>query len=167
MPGMEDNRSARPSLVFRVGITGARNLRAHQLDHVQKQLKAVFTLVKAEMKQLALLKDVTDAYASETGEQLEPRLYLITPLAFGADRMAAQEALDQEYEIFVPMPFPEKVYENDFTGNIGKSPDAKPVSAEEDLAQFRRLLSRASGQSGTGWSTEFGPGRWRIRRPSV
>jgi hypothetical protein len=146
MPEMEDYRSTRPSLVLRLGITGARNLRADQLDHVQKQLKAVFQLVKEEMKQLTLLKEVADSYASEPSTQLEPRLVLITPLAFGADRMAAQEALDQELKIFVPMPFPQEVYEDDFTGNIGKSRHARPVSAEEDLAEFHKLLARASGR---------------------
>jgi fumarate reductase subunit D len=143
---MEDHRPARPSLALRLGITGARNLRADQLERIHEQLRDVFGLVKAEMERLASLKEVADSYASSPGAGLESKLSLITPLALGADRMAAREALGQGYEIFVPMPFPQEVYAEDFTGNMGKSPDAQPISAKEDLAEFHQFLSRASGR---------------------
>ena len=106
-----------------------------------------FGLVKTGMEQLASVKEVADSNASEACAGLRTRMYLLTPLALGADRMAARAALrDEGFEIFVPMPFPQKVYEEDFTGNIGKSPDAEPITAEQDLAEFRQLLSRASGR---------------------
>lgn len=146
LPEMDDIRTARPSLVLRLGITGARNLRADQLERIRRQLRNVFGLVKTEMEQLASVKEVADSYASDAGAGLRPRIYLVTPLALGADRLAARAALDQGFEIFVPMPFPQEVYEKDFTGNIGKSPDAEPITAEQDLGEFRQLLSRASGR---------------------
>lgn len=146
MPEMENSRPARPSLVLRLGITGARNLRADQLERIRKQLNDVFGLVKSEMEQLAAANAVADSYASEPGADLRPTVYLITPLALGADRLAAKAALDQECGIYVPMPFPQAVYEQDFTGNAGMSQDAEPISAEQDLAQFRHLLTLASGK---------------------
>lgn len=143
---MEDNQSARPSLVLRLGITGARNLHADQLERIHAQLRDVFALVKAEMERLAATQEIADSYASGRSAGVQPRLCLITPLAFGADRIAAKEALGLGYETFVPMPFPQTVYEQDFSGNIGKSAEAKPISAEEDLAEFRELLAKASGR---------------------
>jgi hypothetical protein len=143
--------------VLRLGITGARNLRADQLVRIRKQLKDVFTLVKTEMERLSSLQEVANAYAPGPGGMPLPRISLITPIALGADRLAAREALVQGYEIFVPMPFSQKVYEEDFTGNKGKSPDAEPISAEQDLAEFRQLLSRASGQLELDGARSSGP----------
>jgi hypothetical protein len=144
MPKTEDSTPPRPSLTLRLGITGARKLPPDQLDRIRSQLKDVFECVKAEMARLSSLKEVTDSYAPEPGA-LVPRIYLITPLALGADRLAASEALDQGCEVYVPMPFPRAVYEEDFTGCEGNPSDAKPVATEEDCAEFRQLLSRASG----------------------
>jgi hypothetical protein len=124
---------------------------------IHEQLKDVFGLVKTEMERLASLKEVADSYASSPGAVLEPKMSLLTPLALGADRMAALQALAQGYEIFVPMPFPQKVYEKDFTGNMGKSADAKPVSAAEDLAEFHQFLSRASGRLELDGERDSGP----------
>lgn len=147
MPEMEhDNKPARPSLVLRLGITGARNLRADQLARIRSQLKDVFASVKSEMEQLAAVKEVADSYASEPDAGPRPSIYLLTPLALGADRLAARAALDQGCGIFVPMPFPQRVYEEDFTGNVGKFPDAEPIAAEADLGEFRDLLALALGK---------------------
>lgn len=144
MPEMDDNKSGRPSLVLRLGITGARNLRADQLASLRVQLRDAFGLVKVEMERLASLKEVMGAYACGPGGEVQPRTVLITPLALGADRLAARAALDQGFEIFAPMPFSQPEYEKDFTGNIGKA-DAEPMSGEQDLGEFRQLLARASG----------------------
>jgi hypothetical protein len=146
MPAIEDSRSAQPLLAFRLGITGARNLRADQLARIHSQLGEAFALVKAEVERMSSLPEVVDAYAREPIGAVKARTYLLTPLAFGADRLAAREALDHGFEIFVPMPFPQEVYEEDFTGNAGKSPGVEPVAAEEDGREFRQLLSLASGK---------------------
>ena len=96
--------------MLRLGITGARNLRADQLVRIRKQLKDVFTLVKTEMERLSSLQEVANAYAPGPGGMPLPRISLITPIALGADRLAAREALVQGYEIFVPMPFSQKQF---------------------------------------------------------
>jgi hypothetical protein len=97
------------------------------------------------MERLSSLKEVAVAYAPGNGAGLLPRISLITPLALGADRLAARAALAQGFEIYVPMPFPQAAYEEDFTGNMGDT-DAPPIPAEEDLHEFRQLLSLASGK---------------------
>jgi hypothetical protein len=153
---MEDNKSVRPSLVLRLGVTGARNLRAVQIARIQAQLGDVFGLVKAEMERLAAMKEVAGSYACNAGGEVQPRTVLITPLALGADRLGAEAALDQGCEIFAPMPFPQEEYEKDFTGNRGKA-DAKPMSAEQDLGEFRQLLSRGSGWLELDGARSYGP----------
>jgi hypothetical protein len=156
MPEMEDSRPARPLLTLRLGITGARDLPSDQLDHIRSQLKHVVKLAKAEMERLSSLKKVADSYASGPSAVLLPRMYLITPLARGADRLAATEALKQRCQIYVPMPFPQAVYEESFTG--GNPSDANALSAEEDCAEFRQLLSSASGRMEMDGELSSGPG---------
>ncbi|MGA1984145.1 MAG: hypothetical protein ABSG84_16980 [Acidobacteriaceae bacterium] len=156
MPEMEDNQSARPSLVLRLGITGARHLRADQLERIRKQLRDVLGLVQVEMERLAGLDVVAASYAAEAEAGLQPKVYLVTPLALGADRLAARAALDQGFGIYVPMPFSKATYEEDFTGNLGKSTDAEPVSAEQDLGEFRELLARASARLELDGARSFG-----------
>jgi len=158
MPEMEDRIPARPMLALRLGITGARNLRTDQLNRIREHLKDVFALVKADMERLASLKEVAHAYAPGPGGMPLPRITLITPIALGADRLAAREALAQGCEIFVPMPFPQKEYEEDFTGIKDQSPDTEPISAEQDLAEFRQLISHTSGQLELDGARSSGPG---------
>jgi hypothetical protein len=153
MEEMDDSRPARPSLVLRLGITGARNLGGDQLERIRGQLKDVFGVIKAEMDRLSALKEIEESYAPGPGGRPVASVYLITPLALGADRMAAREALDHGCEIYVPMPFPQEVYEQDFAGCDDEEPGAKsaaqgakPQAGEEDCAEFRQLLSRASGR---------------------
>src|SRR5262245_12727605 len=56
--------------------------------------------------------------------------WIASSLAEGADRLAAEAALDMGFELFCPLPFEAAEYEKDFQG---------AASVEE----FRRLLSRA------------------------
>jgi hypothetical protein len=155
---MEANRPARPSLLLRLGITGARDLPADQSARIQAQLGEVFASVKLEMQRLSSLNQVADCYAHEAGAPPSPKICLITPLALGADRMAARQALDQGCEIYVPMPFPQEIYEQDFAvrddqdNDQDKYPAAKPPppgtthrDLEVNCAEFRRLLSKAAG----------------------
>ena len=157
MPEMEDSRPSRPTLALRLGITGARKLHADQLPRIRSQLKDVFASVKAELERLASQKEVASAYAPGPDGKLLPDIYLITPLALGADRLAASEALAQGCEIYVPMPFPQAVYEEDFTGCMDPGSDAKPLAGDEDCAEFRQLLSRASGRTELDGERNSGP----------
>jgi len=139
-PGKPDPR---PVLALRVGITGARDLHASQSDRLCRQLHTALDAVRQHMQYLASNADVANAYAHVQGQA--PELRFISPLARGADRLAADTALTLGYALHVPMPFPQAEYEKDFTG--AQKPHEAPLTAAEDLAQFRGLLERADA----GW----------------
>lgn len=141
-----DQRPAKPSLALRVGITGARRLSTRQRSRIQVELGFVLNLVKQEMERLAQATlEASDFYAHDPEKAPEVILRMTSPLARGADRLAAQAALEAGYELYVPMPFAQAEYEKDFTGSDGKLPDEIVQSAEEDLAEFSSLMSKAAG----------------------
>ena len=79
---------------------------------------------------------------------------LLTPLAKGADRLAAYAAKELNIPYIVVMPFSKKIYEKDF-------------DSREDLSEFRKLLSEAEaslelepyGNHKTGDINKYGPKR--------
>ena len=58
---------------------------------------------------------------------------LLTPLAEGADRLAAEVALASEIDLIVPLPMEQKEYERDF-------------ATAKSLAEFRALLAKAKSR---------------------
>ena len=62
---------------------------------------------------------------------VRPRLRFLSPLAEGADRLAAAAALDEGFALHAAMPFPHAEYKKDFAED--------PAS----LAAFQGLLGRA------------------------
>jgi hypothetical protein len=131
---------ARPRLVLRVGITGMRSLDAVRVkEALPSQLHSVLDLVRNEMVALAMDTAVADVY--EGGGKKGPvpfELRFLSPLARGADRLAAKAAHDLGYKLFVPMPFPQAEYEEDFT--VSKKPEEPGLSANGDLNEFKDLL---------------------------
>ncbi|HEY1736101.1 MAG TPA: hypothetical protein VGG12_05600, partial [Methylovirgula sp.] len=95
------------------------------------QLRAVLEKITATMHRLATEPNVVSRYARV--EQGAPLLRFISPLAHGADRLAAETALDLGYKLYVPMPFLQAEYEQDFK------------SSGDDFQDFRRLLTEADG----------------------
>jgi hypothetical protein len=128
----------KPRLALRVGVTGARALEAAQMPRLRAQAGAFFDLVSRHIAELATRQAVASSYAEPAGPA---SLRLLSPLARGADRLAAEAALEHGWQLHVPMPFTRDAYERDFTG--AQAPEEPPLSAAEDLAQFRHLLSRA------------------------
>jgi hypothetical protein len=102
------SRSERIPLVF--GVSGHRDLIPADLPKLHEQLRSVFARFRA-------------AYPATPFE-------LITPLAEGADRLAAEVALTADIGLLVPLPMKRKEYERDF-------------AASESLSEFRRLLGKA------------------------
>ncbi len=98
----------KPSFVF--GVSGHRDLVRTDLPELGKQLRDVF-----------------DRFISV---YRGAKFQLLTPLAEGADRAAAEEALAVGIPLVVPMPMPREEYERDFT-------------TVDSLADFRRLLTAA------------------------
>lgn len=119
-------RPQRPSLVFRIGVTGHRpgGLSDADLPVIRKLVSRVFDIVE----------DVVSAAALEPslGYNREYGLRVISPLSEGADRIVVAEALNREspFEFDCILPFPAKVCLDDFETSQSK-------------AEFSSLLSHA------------------------
>ena len=138
------NARAKPQLALRIGVTGARNLATSHLSHIHAKVRAALTCFRDEMNSIAQERAVARFYASDDKKACAPLLRIISPLALGADRLVAEEALALGYKLYVPMPFSRAEYEKDFAGtDPAKTPHALPMTAAEDLEQFRTLLARA------------------------
>lgn len=121
----------RPQLAFRVGITGTRSLNADQAEFLAPKLRHVLSITRQQVERIAAQDlRVLGAYAHPPGDTPKPVFRFISPLARGADRLAATQALALGYRLHVPMPFPLAKYEEDF-------------DTEEDLAEFRTLFAAA------------------------
>jgi hypothetical protein len=113
----------KPVAAFRVGITGSRALRPKAVAALRSRVAEVLRQVKAGVDRCARSDKATGAYQPGPA-----RLRLLSPLAEGADRLVADEAVALGYELYAPMPFAQAEYEKDF-------PDS--------IVEFRRLLAEA------------------------
>ncbi|HKP92593.1 MAG TPA: hypothetical protein VJS88_01760, partial [Chthoniobacterales bacterium] len=80
---------------FVFGVSGHRDLVATDEPELRRQVDKVFTAFAG-------------AYSGR-------RFQLLSPLAEGADRLAAQTALARGITLLVPMPMAQADYEQDFT----------------------------------------------------
>ncbi len=109
----------RPSLAFRVGVTGARDLSSEKLGSLRPAVTDFLALVARELTKLAEDPRARVAYdISPSGSGAQVELRLVSPLAEGADRLVACEALEAGFAIYAPLPFPQAEYEKDFPGSI-------------------------------------------------
>lgn len=109
-----------------VGVTGHRDIasRYHrQIPTIRNNLSASFTAIQ----QYAFT-------AAESRNNMRPSWRVISPLADGADRLAAELAHDLGYRLSAALPFPQVEYERDFSA--------------ESRAEFRRLLAVAKSEDG-------------------
>ena len=106
---MDDENKERSPFVF--GVSGHRDLVRTDLPELRKQLHTVFSHFRS-------------VYPNASFE-------LLSPLAEGADRVAAEVALASGIKLAVPMPMVQADYERDFT-------------MAESLSEFRRLLGSAN-----------------------
>ena len=105
----------RPRLAFRVGITGARALDDAALTALRQKLPEVLGNIRTVLRNLAAEPGVAELYATAP-----PLLRLISPLAEGADRLAAEAALALGYRLEAPLPFAAAEYEHDFPGTAAE-----------------------------------------------
>lgn len=110
------NHPPRPRLVFRVGITGHRLARMapDQIARIEKSLSDILLEVSATVARAHV--DFTDFYTADA-----PVTRLISPLADGADSLAAGIALAQGYKLCAPVPFAREDYATDFIGPQGEA----------------------------------------------
>jgi hypothetical protein len=94
-----------------LGITGHRDLRPEDLPPLKERLRELFRDLRREYPHTPL--------------------QLLSPLAEGADRLAARIGLEFEIELVVPLPMPREEYAQDF-----KTPESK--------AEFNELMEKAA-----------------------
>src|SRR5438094_7688168 len=78
-----------------LGITGHRDLRDEDIPGLEAAVKAIFADLQARCPNTPLM--------------------LLSPLAEGADRLAARVALDMGVRLVVPLPMPRQLYLDDFS----------------------------------------------------
>lgn len=115
-------------LAFRVGVTGKRNIHPSAEGSIRAQLSQVLELVSAEIRKLAETPASRATYGPPPDDNRCGCLRLVSPLAEGSDRLAAEEALKAGYTVYAPLPFTRSEYEKDFPSSID---------------EFRALLSKA------------------------
>lgn len=109
-----------------VGVTGHRDIASryrHQIPTIRSNLSASFTAIQRYA-----------FAAAEAESNMQPSWRLISPLAEGADRLAAELGHDLGFRLSAVLPFPQGEYERDFSA--------------ESRAEFRRLLAVAKGEDG-------------------
>lgn len=95
-----------------VGVTGHRDLCGDEAEILSQKIRDVFQLLRKAYPDTPLL--------------------LLTPLAEGADRLAAKVALSEQIDYIAPLPLPKEEYLKDF-----------PTQALKD--EFYTLLEKAKG----------------------
>ncbi len=115
-----EREEARLDATFRVGVTGHRYVASTgaAAGLLRDQVRAVFAY---------LWQTVVDS--APVGSQ--PVLVVVSPLAEGADRLIAHEAVTNGFPLHCPLPFDCAVYEREFTDAASR-------------AEFRSLLTQAA-----------------------
>jgi hypothetical protein len=93
--------------VLAIGVTGHRRLDQRELHRIRTDIRNAIAAIAT------------------------PRTVLVSPIAEGADRIAAWAALELGLKLRVPLPFAIPEYERDFTD-------------QDSLVEFRHLLGRAT-----------------------
>jgi hypothetical protein len=124
------NAASRVPLALRIGVTGSRRLSAEQLPRIREEIGQVLRDVREAFARLSRTPGAAAVYARPDGSSPEPRLRLLTSLAEGADRLVADVALEQGFELLCALPFAAGEYEKDF-------------ASEQNRHEFRELLRRA------------------------
>lgn len=111
--------AARAPLPLILGITGHRDLRPEDGAALEARVRAIF-------------EDLRKRYP-------DTPLVLLSPLAEGADRLAARVALDCGARLIVPLPMSQAAYERDF-------------QTPSSVVEFRELLCRADRSFEPAWA---------------
>ncbi len=114
----------KPRLVLRFGISGHRTLAEADTTRIQEALASLFGAAREELEKLSAKH--RELFAGDGAT-----LRLISPLAEGSDRIAAEAALARGFVLECPLPFARDLYEADF-------------GSEASRKAFHGLLARAS-----------------------
>lgn len=133
-----------PGVAFRVGVVG------HRWDALAPDTEG--SLSRAVGEVLGGIAELVGGVAAEAARHGyrsgPPRLDLVTALAEGADRIAAEAALAHGgYQLNVILPFDEAEYRRDFIEPFGAQATRGPYrSPAESDSHFSRLRERATGR---------------------
>jgi len=116
----------RPRMVLRVGVTGHRDLKNSDSAALVDTLAEVFDMIASTVRTVQVSPISQAIYSAAP-----PVMQLVSPLAEGADRIAAKVALERGWRLATVMPFFQESYERDF----------------DDKTEFRALLARAREDS--------------------
>jgi hypothetical protein len=120
---VDKNSFLLPTFALNVGITGHRTLPANEVINIENIIIRI----------LEYIKNISDKLLKETPPNYSNPLHvyrMISPIAEGADRIAANAALKCNYKLFCPLPFRKSEYEKDFI-------------AKQSKDEFHYLLSKA------------------------
>jgi hypothetical protein len=115
--------AAHPAPGLRLGVTGHRKLPVADMTLLDETIGKILDAIGATMNTVA-----DDPASHGFYQQAKPVLRVISPLATGADRVIARQAVARQWLLSTPLPFAQQEYEKDF-----------PDSVDE----FRSLLARA------------------------
>lgn len=105
---------ARPQLALRVGVTGTRKLTSAESGHVRTHVEEAL----GHLRQL-VIAFTSHANGGAGYEMTNPPVFrAISPLAAGADCLFAESALAHGFQLEVPLPFAQNIYEMDFPDSI-------------------------------------------------
>ena len=90
------NATTDPKVPIVVGVTGHRDILPAEQDQIKDRIRDFFDQLRASFPDLPLM--------------------VMTPLAEGADRIAAEVAHELEIPTVVLLPMPEHLYQSDFEG---------------------------------------------------
>ena len=132
-----------------VGVTGHRpeRLQAAELDVLSWQITTVLKLIADTVTELAATVDAQALY-----NDAKPTLRLLSSLAEGADRIAADCALAEGFALQCPLPFAQEVYAEDFTDPASKAAYYKLLKQADRVLELdgvtsnKRLAYRQAGQ---------------------
>lgn len=102
--------SGQTVLPLLIGVTGHRDIPAEDVTCLKQKVRAIFEYFQKEFPTTPIM--------------------LISALADGADRLTADVALDVGIGLVVPLPMPQKLYEQDFD--------------QDSVDHFRALLAQAA-----------------------
>ena len=103
MGGIEQRSGLRPELVFRVGVTGHREL--HDAgESLRKAVEMCLTLVRDEIARLANDPAAQRVYRNSADGMVRFKLQVVSPLADGADRLVAEQGIATDAKLYAPSP---------------------------------------------------------------
>lgn len=111
-----------------VGVTGHRKLSKEETERIDRQVKEVLDVIKEATT--SIVQQYLDIFKRYHTAPV-PQLRVISPLAEGADRIVARQALALGYSLHCPLPFSRKFYESSFE------------ESDVEHTEFRSLLRRA------------------------